>query len=400
MMSWEDEGEMRKFLLHIDTFFNNFYPDMEPEIEWGVPWAEYWTKLPTLMAAGEPPDLAWQHQSRGKVFPDKGWSIDLTDYIAQWPPDGWPDDWWAASVATMSYQGKVYGIPYDWATNGVYVNRDMMDPIMEYPAPDEWTTADMTEAAMAATKDVEGQRTFGLSLPTGANSIWLYVKTFGGEFFDENVTESRFNDPKTLEAIQWYWDLRWTHQVMPTPEDEQAIGISPEFAVASGRVAMRQALNDAAFRYDEAIAGKFAWGIYPMPTGPGGRFAFGGNSGWFIPTGSRYPDMAYELIRYVLSNPELLPTTGVMGSTFVGRRSFAEWGLPTGELAETIPNYEHVFVELPSQNEATFPWWPGYQEWEQIWLKWIDPILVEGQPNVEEALLGLHEETNQFLAAN
>ena len=119
IMSWEDEGEMRKFLLHIDRFFETFYPGMEPEIEWGVPWGEYWTKLPTLMAAGTPPDMAWQHQSRGKVFPDKGWSVELTDYIEQWPPDGWPDDWWQASVETMSYDGKVYGIPYDWAPVGI-----------------------------------------------------------------------------------------------------------------------------------------------------------------------------------------------------------------------------------------------------------------------------------------
>jgi hypothetical protein len=135
-----------------------------------------------------------------------------------------------------------------------------------------------------------------------------------------------------------------------------------------------------------------------MPTGPGGRFAFGGNSGWFIPTGSRYPDMAYEMMRYILSNPELLPTTGTLGSSFVGRKSFVDWGVPTGKLGEAIPNYKHVFVDLPAADQTFFPWWPGYQEWEQLWFKWIDPIFVEGQPNVEEAILGLHEETNKFLA--
>lgn len=398
IMSWEDEGEMRKFLLHIDQFFQSFYPGMTPEIEWGIPWDEYWTKLSTLMAAGTPPDLAWQHQSRGKVFPAKGWSVELTDYISAYPPDGWPDDWWEASVSTMSYENKVYGIPYDWATNGIYVNRSIMDPILEYPVADDWTFDDLTQAAIAATGEVDGQPTWGIALSLGADHIWRFAKSFGGDFFDEGLTASKLNDPKTLEAFQWAWDLRWKHKVMPTPEDEQAMGVTGEFTFVSGRVAMRRGLNDVAFRYDEAIGDSFPWGVYPMPTGPGGRYAFGGNSGWFIPTGSRYPDMAYEMMRYVLSNPELLPTTGTLGSSFVGRKSFVDWGVPTGKLGEAIPNYKHVFVDLPAASQTVFPWWPGYQEWEQLWLKWTDPIFVEGQPNVEEAILGLHEETNQFLA--
>ena len=203
--------------------------------------------------------------------------------------------------------------------------------------------------------------------------------------------------PETVECFQWAWDLRWKHKVMPTPEDEEAMGVSGEFSFITGRVAMKRGLNDVAFRYDEAIEDNFPWGVYPVPIGPEGRWAFGGNSGWFIPTGSRYPDMAYELIRYVLSNPELLPTTGTMGSTFVGRKSFAEWGLPQGELAEAMPNYQNVFVDIPAQNQATFPWWAGYPGVGTA-LDQVDRShLVEGQPNVEEALLGSARGDQQVL---
>ena len=400
IMSWEDEGEIRKFLLHIESFFEEFYPNMEPEIEWGIPWGEYWTKLPILMAAGTPPDMAWQHQSRGEVFPDKGWSIELTDYIEAYPPDGWPDDWWEASVKTMSYQGRIYALPYDWATIGIYVNREIMDQFVEYPVDSNWSMDQMTELALAATSETDdGEKTFGVNLSTGSSAIWQYAQALGGEFFNEELTESRLNDPKTWEAAQWLWDLRWKHQAMPTPEDTQAMGMTSEFAFASGRVAMHRALNDTAFRMDEAIEGRFNWGVYPVPMGPEGRVAFAGNSGWFIPNGSRYPDMAYELIRYGLSNPDLLPTTGVMGSMIVSRKSFWEWGLPQGELAEQIPNFQEVFVDIPAESQFTFPWWPGFQEWNAIWQKWMDPIFIEGNENLEEAFLGLHEETNEFLAA-
>ena len=401
IMSWEDEGEIRKFLLHIDEFFTTFYPGMEPEVEWGVPWGEYWTKLPTLMAAGTPPDMAWQHQSRGQVFPSKGWSVDLTDYIAAYPPDGWPDDWWEASVKTMSWNGTVYALPYDWATIGIYANRELLDEqVGGYPVDPNWTWDDFAETAIAVTsEDAEGLPVWGANIGPGASTIWNIAQAYGGEYFSDDHSSANFTNDGVVTAAQLLWDLRWRHKAMPTPEDTQSMGLTSEFAFASGRVAMHRALNDTAFRMDEAIEGAFPWGVYALPRGPEGRVAFAGNSGWFVPTGSRYPDMAYELIRFGLSNPDLLPTTGVMGSMIVARKSYWEWGLPQGETAEQIPNFKNVFVDIPAENQKTFPYWPGYQEWDAIWRKWMDPIFVEGQEGLLEALQGLEDETNEFLAA-
>ena len=399
IMSWEDEGEIRKFLLHINQFFDTFYPNMEPEIEWGIPWGEYWTKLPTLMAAGTPPDMAWQHQSRGKVFPDKGWSVDLTEYINSWPPDGWPDDWWQASVETMSYQDTVYAIPYDWATIGVYVNRELMDPLQDYPVNSDWTWQDMRELANAATTETDEGKVFGVRMGTGSSQVHQISRTMGGgTLFNEDINESRIDAPEIREAVQYLWNLRWKDGVMATPEEEQAAGLTGGLGFVAGRTAMHFSLNDEAFRLEEAIGDKFNWGVYAMPGGEGGKRAFAGNSGWFVPTGSRYPDMAYELIRYALSNPDLLPTTGVMGSMIVSRESFWEWGLPQGELGEAIPNYKEVFVDIPASNQETFPWWPGFQEWNALWTKWMDPIFLEGSDDIDGALAGLHEETNEFFA--
>lgn len=404
IMSWEDEGEIRKFLLHINEFFDAFYPGLEPEVEWGIPWGEYWTKLPTLMAAGTPPDMAWQHQSRGQVFPSKGWSVDLTDYLNAYPPDGWPDDWWEASVKTMSWNGTVYAIPYDWATIGIYANRGLLDDVVGgYPADPDWTWNDFVETAIAVTgEDDNGMPVWGANIGPGASTVWNIAQAFGGWYFNDDMSQASFTNDGVVTAANLLWDLRWKHRAMPTPEDTQSMGLTSEFAFASGRVAMHRALNDTAFRMEEAISGTdnpFPWGVYAWPRGPEGRVAFAGNSGWFVPTGSRYPDTAYELIRYGLSNPDLLPTTGVMGSMIVSRKSFWEWGLPQGETAELIPNFQNVFVDIPAENQSTFPYWPGYQEWDAIWLKHMDPIFTEGQEGLEEALQALEDETNEFLAA-
>jgi ABC-type glycerol-3-phosphate transport system substrate-binding protein len=397
IMSWEDEGEMRKFLLAINRFLQTFYPKVKPEIEWGVPWGEYWTKLPTLLAAGNPPDMAWQHCSRGQLFPAKGWSVCLDDYIEAYPPDGWPDDWWEASVNSLSYKGRVYALPYDWCPIGLYVNRDIMDPITPYPVRDDWTFEDLEEMALAATKGQGIEKVFGASVDVGSDTHWRITRTFGGNLFSADMTKSTMDSPESFDAAQFLWDLRWKHKVSPTPADFEAMGLGDEVAFASARVGMHQALNDLMFRLGELIGGLFPWGVYPYPRGKGGRFAFQGNSGWFIPTNSTQPDLSYELMRYCLSSPDVLPTTAVMGGAFVGRKSFAKWGLPTGELAEMIPNFYHAMVEMALENVEPFPWWPGYHEWEAIYLKHMDPVFTEGKPGVKEALAALQRDTQEFL---
>ncbi len=397
IMSWEDEGEMRKFLLAMDRFFNTFYPSVKPEIEWGIPWDEYWTKLPALLAAGSPPDLAWQHCSRGQVFPAKGWSLCLDDYIQAYPPDGWPDDWWEASVNAMSYLGKVYGLPYDWCPIGLYVNRDIMDPIQPYPVKDDWTVEDLLTMAQAATKGEGTNKVFGASLFPGDDLHWRLTKTIGGNLFDSGMTKAFFDSAESEQAVQMLYDLRWKYKATPTSADLEAMGLGGEMCFATGKVGMHLALNDTMFRLNEIIAGKFNWGIYPFPKGKGGRYAYQGNSGWFIPKGSKQPDLCYELMRYCLSSPDVLPTTAVMGSAFVGRKSFVKWGCPTGELAEKVPNFYHAMVEMAEENIEPFPWWPGYQEWSAIYTKYMDPVFEEGKPGIKEALAGLQKETQEFL---
>ena len=55
---------------------------------------------------------------------------------------------------------------------------------------------------------------------------------------------------------------------MPTPGDEQAIGLGGEFLFASGRIAMHMGISDIAARLDTAIGDKFPWGIAPNTYGP------------------------------------------------------------------------------------------------------------------------------------
>ena len=81
---------------------------------------------------------------------------------------------------------------------------------------------------------------------------------------------------------------------------------------------MHMGISDIAARLDSAIGDKFPWGIAPIPTGPSGRFGYEGGAQWMIPAGSQFPELAYELTRYVLSNEDILPTL-VLKAVYIRR---------------------------------------------------------------------------------
>ena len=398
IISWEGEGEIDKFIPFIEGFFEERYPNMEVEIESGVPWGDYWTKLPTQIAGGDPPDLAWQHQSRGWVYPDKGWSHSMQQYVESHPPDGWPDDWEPKMIEMSTYKGELHSLPYGWVTWGLFVNREITDSIQEYPFPDDWTWQDLRDIAKEATSGEGMDKIYGCRIPIFDKTLWAVSMTWGADLFDTERTRGNFDDPIVEEAAKYLWDLRWTDGSSPTPGDEQAMGLGGEFLFASGRIGMHMGISDIAARLDNAIGDKFPWGIAPIPTGPNGRFGYEGGAQWMIPAGSKFPELAYELTRYVLSNEDILPTLGIEGSLYPPRLSLAEYGLPKG-WEEKIPNAKHALLTLGLEQPTYYQYFTKYQEWAALWSKWMDPVFVEGKDNIKEALVGLNNETNELLGA-
>lgn len=401
---WEGEGEMRKWLFHFDNFMQENYPNVTMNADWGVPWGEYWTKLPTQLAGGAPIDMCWMHDTRAKTFAANGWLMPLDDYLAAFPAIGWPEEFYPSQVAAFQYEGKQYGFPYDWAPGGLYINLDMFEEAgLDLPTEDT-TMEEFLEIALALTKDTDGDGRidrWGCDLPSGswsAGPYWL-VRNFGGEYFDETATSSKFNMPETIAAFQYLADLMWKHQVMPTADMLGAIGMGTGLAFSNGLIGMHWSLNDEAFVLDETIAGKFRWTVAPSPRGEAGRFQFVGGSAFSIPTSSTQPDMAYELIRYTLSNPETLPISAEMGSQFVGNKNFFEYGLPSStETPRLTEDFKHAMYDLGLRDGTVPDYHPKYLEWETTVYGLVMDLLWTGEErDAAAACQRVHEMTNQLL---
>ncbi len=393
IMSWESEFQFKKWNIVINKFFNNYYSNMEVQVDWGISFANYNIKLPILLAGGNPPDLIWIHDTRAKSLANLNLLQPLDSFIENFKPLGWPEDFYQSQLQSFSLNNIQYGIPYDWAPGGFYVNLNLYKDI-DYPLPDEnWTFDDVLNVAIKLTKN-NSQYGINFIPETNAGYVYWIVKSFGGEWFNKNLTESRFDMPETIEAFQWLCDLRWKHKVSPLPDTIQ--GRPQPFL--EGNVAIDFNLGAPAF--SDLLEGKFDYTVVPTPKGPAGRFQFVGGSALGIPRNAKNKYISYELIRFMLSNPENLKLISQMGRMFVSRISLYEYGLPTGDIAKKLTNYKHVFFDLGKRDGIPVPYFSKYQEWESIFRRHVELLYFGEELNAKKVCQKLHDDTNRFLETN
>ncbi len=391
IMSWESEFQFKKWNLIINKFMNDYYPNLEVQLDWGIGFGNYNIKLPILLAGGEPPDLVWMHDTRAKSFASLNLLQSLDPFIEHFNPLQWPEDYHPSQVESFQYQGKQYCFPYDFGTGGFFVNLDLYNEINEELPNENWTFEDILRVAKKLTK---GKSQYGIKLVPETNASYQYwiVKSFGGDWFNKSLTESRFNMPETIEAFQWTTNLRWKHKVSPLPDP---IGQKRPSDFIQGHVAIDFQLGAPAFA--DLLEGRFNWTVAPTPRGPAGRYQFVGGSALAIPRKAKYKYIAYELIRYMLSKPENLEIIGKMGRMLVSRKSMYEYGLPIWESDQKSSIYKHVFYDLALRDGVVVPFFHKYQEWDAIYRRNIESLYFGNELDARKVCLNLHEETNRFL---
>lgn len=397
-MSWEGEAEMRKWLLHMNNFFEANYPDMELQIDYGISWEEYWTKLQTTIAGGAPLDMCWMHDSRCPSYAQLGMLMPLDEFIAESAPEGWPDAFYQSQVDAFRFNGVQYAIPYDWATGGYYINLTVLDRAGVDVPTAETTFEELMEMGIKIKETSENpDEQWGFVLPTQPHSTEWIVRCFGGEQVTADPLTSHYNSPETIAAYQFLYDALHVHQVMVYPEALETMGMAGPVAFASGRTGINYSLNDEAFVFGEVVGEDVEWTMAPTGSGPGGRFQFVGGSGFSIPVNAEFPEVSYECLKFTATDPANAPITAEMGSMFVSRMASWEDALPDPEQADP-EIYKEVFYTLGAKDGVVPLYFPGYQQWAStIYKKNMDQLWANATSDVAGILQQVHEETQAFL---
>lgn len=263
---------------------------------------EYQPKLLSQIAAGDPPDVAGVENSPFPMFVEKNMLTDLTPYMEK--TSGFnPKDFFPHLLDRYTYDGKVYGIPYDAQPLAMlFFNPGLFDAAgVAYPTQDT-TWPELVEMAKKLTvTDASGVITqYGV---VGANEERTFIYAWNGRYVDDlrNPTKCTLETPEAQKGLQFMVDMMYKDKVTLTPAIQESLGGSSMVDLfVSGKAAMLFGGFWNAVENPEGFAA-INTKLVMAPTGPdGNRLYATGGTAYTVLNGSKNPDLAWEFIQYFM----------------------------------------------------------------------------------------------------
>lgn len=289
----------------------------------------------------EPPLLISKHAAADITSLAKGWQY-FSDYVPS-----------IASIVTDS-SGRVYGIPTNGYTLGIFYNRKMFQAVGLDPDKPPTTWDDFRRyAKQLTTSSVAGFAETSTSNQGGWHfTNWMY--TAGGDMESADGTKAVFNSPQGVSVLQLLKEMRFTDNSMTKQQlftQAQTLQLLATNKVAMVVMAPDQ-LNTLQSQYGADLT---QFGIGPMPQNGGNASLAGGNLWVFNPKSS--PDVIKAAFDYVIySNFNL----DVLESSLAQQAANGQAvGAPTavlfqGDFQQKISALQAKYATVPLQNYTTF----------------------------------------------
>ena len=259
------------------------------------------TRMLTDMEAGTAPDVFQSCCSWFPILAQKGYTVDLRPYVSADLDRETIDDWDQAQYKSFfTRDGKQYGLPKYHGAQALYYNRDLLDKYgVDYP-DSSWDHDDYLTAMKRLTHSVnENGRPdlWGSMIDVSWERIQVHVNEWGGNFVDpKDPKRCLMGEPEAMAAIEWLRARMWDDKVMATL-DMQKTGTQKAFV--SGQVAMAE---DGSWALKDILTNApFRIGVAPLPAGPVRRVTLATTDGFGIYAGTRHPDAAWELMKFLIS---------------------------------------------------------------------------------------------------
>ena len=242
--------------------FNKTHPDIQVTATYTGNYDVTLQKIQASKLAGTLPDVAVTEISSVPVLGALGAAQPVDELIASSGGKQFLDRFWPSMLLNCTYGGKVYGVPFQRSTPVMYYNKDAFAEAGLDPEKPPVTWDELTSVAQKLTKH-DGERTtrWGIELPLEAFNWFYYAVTYanGGETLTADGTKVLWDQPKNVEALQFWHDLVNEYKVTPayTPWNDGP----QEFAAGKTAMVWHSTGSQAFMRQNV----KFHWGLGRIP---------------------------------------------------------------------------------------------------------------------------------------
>lgn len=261
-----------------------------------VPWDQYWTLLEAGAQGGTLPDVFWMHSNYSQKFMSNDMLLDLTDKVALSETIDMAN-YYEDIAQLYQLDGKIYGIPKDYDTIGLWYNKKMFDEAgLDYP-DESWTWQTLAETAKKLTREDGSQ--YGFVSPASYNQDGYYnlIYSMGGSVLSEDKKQSMWDSPETKKAMQWWYDNLVT-VCMPS---QQVMGeTSSDILFSSGKAAMvmQGSWMVAAYKANEYTDANCDVAVLPKAE-DGNRISIYNGLGWAAAAEGDRTEDAWKLLEYL-----------------------------------------------------------------------------------------------------
>jgi multiple sugar transport system substrate-binding protein len=379
-----------------DTLFMKRHPNITISAE-NTQWTDFLQKYIAQAAGGTLPDIMYCHFSWIQQFVTQGSVIALDDYMTK-QPDFNIDDFTKPSLGFYKRGGKLYGIAYDCGPGLLFYNKDMFDKAgVKYPT-DQWTLDDLKAAAIKMVSGSGANKKFGFNGTPVLNDSTIapsFLYPFGAQYVNEPAeTECLLNRPEAVKALEWWMELRFKYNAVPSPGEQQAMTAQQTDAFTLGRSAMM--INGSWATPALSQNANFQWDIAPWPKGPVKHSTFAAGSAYTISKSSQHQDAAWIYLNEYLSTAGQSFMWGMTGRGSPARNS--AWD--SYFKSKFVPPHARIVLDSLNtfaSNEILFqPTTPKVTNTAKaIWDR-VDA----GKLPVKDALDQVTQQLNPILAAN
>ncbi|MBI5670085.1 MAG: sugar ABC transporter substrate-binding protein [Chloroflexi bacterium] len=314
-------GDRVEYMNQVVEAFEAEYPCIDVVLEPNIGDDQNTRRL-TWLSAGTSPDLMayppewaalYMEASDGQAY------IDLTPYVEGENGIKIGEDVYEGIFEQGKYDGKPVALPKDYSTSAFYINTALFDAA-GIPYPEEgWTWDDALDIALELTLDANGNNAnspdfdpdnvvqWGIDIVNDGwwRAMQSYLQAWGTLTISEDGTTTTgiLNSDAAVEALEWYRDLVFEHHVAPSATVIGAVEGGRVQMFQDGKIAMGLTFHGPWWQDVLNETPNLEWAVVPVPAGPAGHHSVLMWLGWGISGQSKDPDAAWELLKWLTTEP-------------------------------------------------------------------------------------------------
>ena len=130
---------------------------------------------------------------------------------------------WPAVIPLVKYEGRVYGVATNVATDAVWFNKAIFDKCGAPSPKSSWKWPQLIALANQLTRRDDRGRIIQYGILIDWTAWPHFVLQHGGNLFDPDGVRCVIDSPEAVAGIQLMHDLIYKYRVCPTPAEESSM---------------------------------------------------------------------------------------------------------------------------------------------------------------------------------